>query len=185
MENSVIALTVVRDQQLLLSQRSPTANRTHPNIVSVPTMRIPWPLAQGLVGFYGAPVVSSEFSNGHDPRIFVAEAVMSRKLGMALEDGRPKYDVGVAVVVSGTAKYELGETESGATAEPIRMINLRVTLREPATFSFAEKTTSYSKIFWVQAADFLRCPMKYWWGPLMRGLCISSTKSVLCSPGAL
>jgi hypothetical protein len=185
MENSVAALTIVRDNQLLLVQRCPRANRTHPNIVSVPTMRIPWPLAQGLVGLYGAPVVSSEFSNGHDPRIFAAEAVMSRKLGTALEDGRPKYDVGVAAIVSGTAEYETGETESGATSEPLRMINLCVTLRESAMFAFPATTASYSKVFWVQAADFLRSPMKFWWGPMLRGLCVSSTKRVLCSPGAL
>lgn len=186
MENNVAALTILRGNNLLLVQRSPHTNRTHPDVVSVPTLRIPSLLAAAVLTHDIAPTAHSAFANGHDPRIFVTEAIMSQKLGMseALERGELQYETGVASVLSGTAEYAAGEVGVTAAKEPLRMINLKVTLSEPY-IDFPVATPSYTQLFWVATADFLKYSMRHWWGPKLKGVCIASTKRALVTAGAL
>src|SRR5436305_9094016 len=100
---SVLALTIidgdtlqdgkiVEDTQLLLVVRNPEANLTHPNIISVPTQRIPNELLLGYLRsssvehqddssattIFDGEIFNSNVANGHNPLVYAVESLLSR-----------------------------------------------------------------------------------------------------------
>lgn len=168
--SAVMALSIVRGDvfaaggrtkaaDILLAVRHPGSNATHPNVVSVPTLRIPPALMESLAGsreppaarpegvsFYEFPEVRSDRDNGHHPVVFIAEALFARKLGMAepLEQGRLVFSARLFSITVGTAHYTT-ENPYGAS-ERIAMGNLWLSVLEGFDL-FPRENTSYSPIF--------------------------------------
>ncbi len=162
----VIALSIIDssedspfslDDRILLAVRNPETNPTHPNVVSVPTQRIPELILENLLQssepaektpsafFCPLEPISGE-KNSHDPVVFLVESLFSRKLGVAdhLETGRMRFSVILFSMTLGTAHYK-GNTPYG-NQEEMAMGNLWVRIH--AGFDlFPEKTASYSRIF--------------------------------------
>ena len=164
--SAVVALSIVRGAgirskaaDLLLAIRHPDSNRTHPNVVSVPTLRIPPVLMRDLcdsfetvetwpdgVAFYRFPEVRSDRDNGHHPVIFIAEALLSGKLGMAehMEQGRLVFSSYLFSVTVGTAHYATDNPYG--ESERIAMGNIWLSVLEGFDL-FPRQNASYSLIF--------------------------------------
>ena len=177
--SAVVALSIVRgdvfeaanrtkDAEILLAVRHPDSNPTHPNVVSVPTGRIPPVLMQSLVdsleptatwpngvSFREFPEVRSDRDNGHHPIVFVAEAILAGKLGMAepLEQGRLKFSSRLFSVTTGTAHYAT-DNPYGAS-EPIAMGNVWLSILDGFDL-FPKANASYSLIFPASLAQLER-----------------------------
>lgn len=184
---TVAALSVVENDKVLLVQRRLSANRTHPDMVSVPTMRIPRSLAEELVRLCGEPSVGNLDTSGHDPRVFVVEAIISRKLDVVLEAAEMpeamSFRVRVAAVVEGTAQYGAGEVGSDPSSEDLTMINLLVELHLPCRGQLSRllplSSSSYSRRIWVPIHDFLSVDHDPWWRARLGGVCVESTRQAL------
>lgn len=210
--SSVVALTIIRGDslhtaartkaaELLLAVRHPDSNATHPNVVSVPTLRVPPVLMRSLVesldpvatrpgsvAFYQFPEIRSDRDNGHHPIVFIAEALLAGKLGMAepLEQGRLVFTSRLFSVTVGTAHYTT-ENPYGSS-EPIAMGNILVSVLEGFDL-FPEANASYSAIFPASLAalerakatgDLSALPVRL--DPAVHrigGLCIESTVNVI------
>jgi hypothetical protein len=201
--SSAVERKITRETKVWVCVRNKDVNRTHPDIVSVPTQRIPQALAEDLADFerlgedgaFGATKLfvddlrsNDEFS-GHDATIYAVESLLSRKLGISSELERKQVIFSAALrgIQQDFAVYrELGEQEE------LRMLNLVVWITRGSDL-FQESTTSYSSGRWiflsnyfvmlrtrdatragVSAQDALR-------GVCVDGLCISSTYDILAS----
>lgn len=183
--------------------RNRDVNRTHPDIVSVPTQRIPQALAEDLTdlerlhrdGEFGATQLfvenlrSNEECNGHDATIYAVESLLSRKLGISSELERKQviFSASLRGIQQDFAVYrELGEQEE------LRMLNLVVWISHGADL-FRKNTASYSSGRWISLSDYFEM-----WrtrdvtragvstqdalrGVCVDGLCISSTYDILAS----
>ena len=210
--SSVVALTLVRGDilpaahrtkaaELLLAVRHPDSNATHPNVVSVPTLRVPPALMYSLVdslerietwpagvAFYRFPEVRSDRDNGHHPIVFITKALLAGKLGMAepLEQGRLVFSSRLFSVTVGTAHYTT-ENPYGRS-EPIAMGNILVSVLKGFDL-FPRENASYSQIFPASLAalerakavgDLAGLPVRL--DPAIHaigGLCIESTLNVV------
>lgn len=175
----VVALSIVRGDvfaaanrtkaaEILLAVRHPDSNPTHPNVVSVPTGRIPQVLMRSLldtlestetwpngVSFFEFPEARSDRDNGHHPIVFIAEAILAGKLGMAehLERGHLVFSSRLFSVTVGTAHYAT-ENPYGAS-EPIAMGNVWLSVLEGFDL-FPKANASYSMIFPASLAQLER-----------------------------
>ncbi len=133
---------ITTKSRIMVGVRRAETNPTHPEVVSIPTMRIP----EGLLdGFYPPeetggqksitlPVLTSEIeevrfgkdhritpeTTSHDPVKYVVEAILARKLllGKALEEKRLTFIAEPAVAITGSVLYETtGETLPGREVE--------------------------------------------------------------------
>ena len=191
--------SISNNSRVLCCVRNDKVNRTHPNVVSVPTQRMPASLAHAIIykgkrrGVFAEtsllsskPVLSSRVS-GHDPLIFAVESLLSRKLGVAdaLEADVIKFEAVVAGVHNGTANYE-----NLSTSENLRMINVKLVITEGIEH-FPNNTTSYDIINWIKVENFLRMwddgkdvslagiGFEKALGICVDGLCILSTYDIL------
>ncbi|MCX5787449.1 MAG: hypothetical protein NTX64_02905 [Elusimicrobia bacterium] len=167
--STVAALTIVDgsgpkaggfslSERLLVGIRRPGSNLTHPNVVSVPTQRIPRDLYLSLIGsmelirnsdteyFFRFPEVTERNQNGHHPVNFVIETVLSRKLGAAelLETDVIRYASAFFSITLGKAEYKT-ENPYG-TEEKIAMGNLWVLITSGFA-RFPSSTASFSRVF--------------------------------------
>ncbi len=206
----VVALTIVRgpstphggisdDSEVLVCVRNGVVNRTHPEVVSVPTQRIPAVLAERILDknksegtegdtlLYREHRTSSLDANGHNELIYIVEALLARKLGIgdSLETDCLTFEAALAGSLEGIAQYP-----NLCEAEPLRMLNVVVYLRSGAKL-FPERTESYDLIKWAPVKGFL----KMWYGEkdpreiglsgqqamgvCVDGLCIASSADVL------
>ena len=210
--SSVVALSIVRgdiltaaarskEAEILLAVRHPGSNATHPNVVSVPTLRVPPVLMRFLMDtlapvetrpdggvFYRFPEIRSDRDNGHHPLVFMAEALLAGKLGMAehLEQGRLVFSSRLFSVTRGTAYYTT-ENPYGRS-ESIAMGNMLVSVLKGFDL-FPRENASYSMIFPASLAaleqakitgDLSGMPVKL--DPALHrigGLCIESTLHVI------
>jgi len=208
----VLALTIVKssarqpagfsaDDQILICVRNKDINRTHPEVVSVPTQRIPKTLAENLLqdsqttgmegdtNLFQGEVYSNTTANGHNEVVFLVESLLSKKLGVAdsLESGLIKFRAALHGNQNGVAKYpNLDETEH------LQMINIVVYVEEGAQL-FPTETKSYDLVKWVPTDGFL----KMWFdgkdptnigltgeqalGVCVDGLCIASTADIIAA----
>lgn len=156
---------ITEHTKLLVVVRRPETNPTHPNVVSVPTQRIPagWLdsrfqavsyIENGLIAFCDGPEVDSLQSNGHDPIIYATRAILSQKLGVsdALESHALAFRAAPRALMRGVSYYP-DFPESGRE-EHILMMNLIVTITRGADL-FPPSTESYSHILWADVATFL------------------------------
>jgi len=145
------ALTL--DGRILVVVRDPATNASHPNVVSVPTCRVPpqyvaalWP-ENGAVPDDAGEIVwrprESESHRRRDPVVHEVVSLLSQKLGLgdALERGDVRFDAGAVAARTG-----LEADGSGA----LTMITVLVALTRGAE-RIPRRTASYSDIRWVPA----------------------------------
>lgn len=191
--------SVTKDSKLLVTVRDPLNNRTHPGVVSVPTIRLPSALA---VEIRQGRYVSNQFgstelfecvgmnnwdADGHSSIVFAAKTVLCQKLGAAdaLESGELLFSAGVAASSTGWSYYDDEPSPSG---EFIRMTTLMVSIIRGAG-TFAPQTSSYSSVMWCKVGIFLRAARTrdvsaLGYDPLsicIHGLCIASAYNVLAA----
>lgn len=210
----VLALTIVRatnpdplhgSDEVLFCVRNRDVNLTHPNVVSVPTQRIPDAIGRELEAM-GSPqgtsgdtqlLSSARHSNsdadGHNPLIYIVESIFARKMGMAdsLESDQLVFTAQLAGFHHGHAQYEKGTGENPDIDddEELRMINVEVRIDEGADL-FRPSTVSYDYILWASEAKFRKMwedndttliglpeHLDIW--VCAHGLCIASTYDVL------
>lgn len=181
------------DQQslMLVGARSEKANPTHPNIVSVPTQRLPASLAQEILTLGPHASFSSETESGHNPLVFAVESLIATKVipGNELESGEIPFTVSLAHVQTGYAKYSTSSDEvqeKFGSEELLTMLNLNVVLGSDAKV-VPSSTASYSNLKWVMVQQFLKMmedrdtfhvglnPF----GFCVEGLCVETSESFL------
>jgi len=178
--------------------RDPQTNATHPNVISMPTQRIPRSLFRaitasaereaviGATTFYEAGEIDNLSPSPHHPVVYAVENLLSRKLGVAdaLESGALGFRAALRAVTLGKSVYS--DNESSERTEHIAMANVRVIVTCGAEY-FPARTPSYSTIFWVSVDQFMKTvqqkdplilnlnPFEY----CIHGLCISTAYDLL------
>jgi hypothetical protein len=178
--NPVISLIIVensafsngrlsKDGRVLVCVRDPIANGDHhPNVLSVPTRRIPKALFQAIRDdCREVPIADRESSlalesdwvdsdddrkfRTHNPVIFFVKALLSEKLGVN-EERLCSFRAKPVWIESGNAIYSksLGEKDE---LEPIDMLEILVLVSKPDIFP--KSTYSYSHILWSSISKFL------------------------------
>jgi len=154
----VLALTVLSAngpaaREILVGVRNPAANKTHQDVASVPTRRVPLVLAKAWISQLrrGRP---DEAAARLDLRSEVAN-IFSMKLGLAdpLELGLVRFTV---VRLEGTQGISvIGENEDGTVlTENLTMFNVCVVLEEGRDY-VPKATASYDPLVWGTVDDFL------------------------------
>ena len=216
----VLALTVVRPNgestdghadgfDVLSCVRDRSVNLTHPDVVSVPTQRIPISIGNELEalgtpnGSYGETTLlasdrySSQDSDGHNPMIYIVESLLSRKMGVAdaLESGDLEFTAELVGYHHGHARYPAGTgvNHDIDDDEELKMLNLRVEVTRGADL-FPDQTVSYKTQNWSRVSEFLEMwdakdPLiigltpEQAFGCCVDGLCIASTYDGLRARG--
>lgn len=183
--------------------RDPTTNRTHPNVVSVPTARVPKILfdallqdvsvesRHGYTSLCSSRDLDSEDATGHNPVIFVVKSILAQKLGAgdALEAGLLAFRARVGALSFGESQYYNADEP---TSELIAMVTIVVTLTKGADV-FPSQTASYSHLRWVSTNQFVKAvqnkdPSLVNLHPIdlcIHGLCVSSTYDLIASKSGL
>ena len=190
---------ITKNSKMVWCIRNEVVNQTHPNVVSVPTQRIPASLAEAIIstgkqnGKYGNTTIIAQDSvsnvklKGHDPIIFAVESLLSRKLGLSseLEKEGIEFEAALSGLHNGFAKYVDLEKEEG-----LQMVNIVVIVKKGVD-KIPEKTTSFDVIKWSEVGDFLQmweCKKDISilgiggdkaFGICVDGLCILSTYDIL------
>jgi hypothetical protein len=205
---AVLALTIIdgstihlgridEETKVLLAVRNPNTNSTHPNVISVPTQRIPQSMLENLISstpvhhqdqqsgtmILGGDIFDANTTNGSNALIFGVESLLSRKLGLAdyLENNKVRFVVRLAGVVTGVVTHP-------DHSENTSMINAVVIITEGAQF-FPTSSASYSHIIWTNVSTFFKTaaeknslllssdlsPFEY----CIHGLCIMSAYNVI------
>ncbi|TMQ08778.1 MAG: hypothetical protein E6J90_39535 [Deltaproteobacteria bacterium] len=191
---------ITRGTRMVVAARAAAANPTHPNVISVPTQRVPRALLHelrahaivkatlGNTQHFAGDEADSAVSSGHDARIYAAESILARKfeLGKELESGSLRFTARLAVVVAGATTYDA--VNQAPIEESIEMANLRVVLRLGRAM-VPRATTSFARLGWVSVGEFITAARRGDPSALgerfdaaelaIRGLCISSTCSAL------
>lgn len=189
--------SVTDDSQVLVTVRDPLNNRTHPGVVSVPTIRVPAALAVelrqgqyvsnqfGSTELFERVATNSWDTDGHSPIVFAVKTVLCQKLGVAdaLESGGLLFSAGVAGSSTGWSYYDDEPSPSG---EFIQMTTLVVSITR-GVGTFAPQTSSYSSMTWRKVGIFLRAVRTrdvstLGYDPVstcIHGLCIVSAYNVL------
>lgn len=171
----VVTLTVIDytekepisiESQLLIVVRDPLTNIIQPDVVSMPTKRIPRSLYKELVSdteilcktsktlYLKSPTFSNLSHNGHYPVIYVVEAILAQKLGVAnaLISKEITFEASIATLITDIVSYDTFNEEE--KHEQTSMLNIQVLLTKGNHF-FPKSTASYSYIFWESARKFL------------------------------
>lgn len=185
------------DANIQVVVRDPQTNETHPNVISMPTNRIPEALFRailesaeledesGSTAFYKAGEVDNVSQSAHHPVVYAVDTILSRKLGVArdLELGTLRFRAALRACTIGKSVYPNSEFER---TEHIAMANIRVIVTHGAEL-FPLKSPSYSHISWVSVSRFLESvrqknplvldldPIEY----CIHGLCISTAYDML------
>lgn len=149
---------ILPSTQMLIGVRSEETNLTHPNIVSVPTQRLPSSLAEDILSIETESYYGNENVSGHNSMIYAVESLLLRKIFDAelIEANKIIFSVKFGHFEEGFAHY--GEPISSAqkqygSKELLRMINLHVDINLNK-FKIPKKTASYSVLKWVSVKDF-------------------------------
>ncbi len=191
--------SVTDDSQILVTVRDPLNNRTHPGVVSVPTIRVPAALAVelrqgkcvsnqfGSTELFERAATNSWDTDGHSPIVFAVKTVLCQKLGVAdpLESGDLLFSAGVAGSSTGWSYYD---DEPSPSSEFIQMTTLVVSVTR-GVGTFAAQTSSYSSMTWRNVGIFLhaartRDVSTLGYDPVstcIHGLCIVSAYNVLAA----
>ncbi len=143
----VLAASLLRkrdgDWEILTGVRTPAANRTHPDVVSVPTLRVP-------------DVVARSWPDGDDGSVMrEVTNLLARKLGVAdaLELGLISLAQRHFGGWQGTSV--IGEDDAGLITEDLTMFNACVEVLSGSDL-FPPRTASYDPLMWARLPDFLR-----------------------------
>jgi hypothetical protein len=174
---SVLAITVVDssrdsfngvtdDTQILLGVRSSTSNRTHKNIASVPTKRIPESIAWEIVKGAELDILHNTFeavlqypssescdSKHENTLIDQVHYIFGTKLGLwdRIERDEIHYTAKPVILKSGPSPVLSDDDEN----ERLLMVNVLVELKKGVGY-IPQHTASYSRIAWVNAKEFLK-----------------------------
>lgn len=150
----VLALTLVRrstsgEFEILSGVRTPDANRTHQEVVSVPTLRVPATTAERWLTAVDSPLtavpdITREVTN-----------LLARKLGVAdpLELGQLRLEIHKVGAWQGTSV--IGEDDAGPVTEDLTMFNACVEVVAGGDL-FPSRTASYDPLLWSPVCDFVR-----------------------------
>jgi len=191
---------ILPESQILIVVRDPATNLRHPNVVSMPTQKVPISLihdiqtqgrmkyASGDVSYYDGTVFSNRSGDCNNPILYGTQSLLCSKLGLAepLEKGLFKYYAKIATVISGTVLHPM--YPSGTESEHMTMVNLIVGIEDGHTY-LPQATSSYSRILWTNVKSFqemvlLKDPtiaddsldaIDY----CVHGLCIASAQAVI------
>lgn len=157
----VLALTITRDDQVLVCVRRPKTNPVHPNVLSAPTIRI------GGIGY-------AAMLDGIDRLL---ETKLDTKMSKYLAPERAVTWQGLSLV--GAEGYQ-------PVTYPLTMVNAHI----ETTLDFPESTDAYSWIGWVQREAFIKAVesrditamgVDFGTDPVLYGLCTHSTSAMLKS----
>lgn len=181
----VLALTLLREgeegPEVLCVVRRPETNATHPDVLSVPTMRVPVALARE----WPAATLDGHTVTGLP---YAVECLLTRKLGLgdALESGWPRYDLGRFGAWQG-GSY-IGVEDGCDVIEDLTMYNVEVRFRHTYN-EVPSRTASYAPILWTPVPRFLEVVATRDVGRLradldeilvcVRGLCVETTLRLL------
>lgn len=180
--------------------RSRETNQTHPDIVSVPTGRIPAALAssiwderrvrarEGETDLYCIEPVSSQPHSGHNPIAYAVKSLLCGKMGVAdeLELQNFKFEAFLVGCQAGEARYPNCVPDT----EYLKMINVAIKITAGVE-TMPKHTGSYSKSLWAEVAGYFKMwetrdttyvgisPEEAIKGICVDGLCISSTYDML------
>ncbi len=171
----VLTLTIIDGATLLHRQitketmvrfcvRNRDVNQTHPDVVSVPTQRIPFSLANNIIAdakqigtqdgtnLMIQDSISNANHSGHHPLIFAVESLLCRKLGVSsdLEKEVIEFDAALVGIHEGVARYV-----NMGTDEQLKMLNVMVIVTKGAD-KFPTETESYDISNWIAVENFLR-----------------------------
>lgn len=185
----VLALTIVREgsagRELVCAVRRPETNATHPNVLSVPTVRdramlaASWP-AQALDGDT-VPGLS-----------LLVELLLCRKLGAAdaLESGALTYELGRLGAWQGSSFIDV-DTAGCDVTEDLTMFNAEVIVTGGGDL-LPERTASYDPIRWTPVKTFFEVVATRDVSLVdarldqvlvcVRGLCVETTRRMLQQP---
>lgn len=191
--------SICEDTKILLVVRNKETNRTHPNVISVPTQRIPRRLFINILQsgipikqvesttYYKSDEVRNASTNGHHPIIYAVESALSRKLNIAddLETEMFIFECRLYSSIEGKSYHPNLPVKDGRE-EYISMVSLFVCVREGIDF-IPTRSASYSRIFWTEAKTFLdtvqrRDPLVVGLDPIdycIHGLCILSAYQII------
>jgi hypothetical protein len=203
---SALSLLIFRDvteRELLLGVRRPSVTSgRHGGVLSTPTMRLPASLMGQILreldyvpGYGDEPFfeclrapqtceIGVAYA-GASEQAFAAEALISRKLGLAAElvEGRLRGQLSAAAI-----GYDLVYDPIGGLEKTL-MLTLRCVLSAP--IDLPERSPSYSRLAWVDSANveaavkardpMLLLPDESVWEICLHGLCVRSAAFVLHS----
>jgi hypothetical protein len=186
----VLAVTLLRERdfawEILAGVRTEVANKTHPDVVSVPTLRISSAVAREWTDGLSGPD-GDAFRSGGAALREVAN-LLARKLGAAdvLELGQIRLEPLDLDVWQGTSV--IGEDENGPITEDLTMFNACVEVSAGADLCPGE-TASYKPLLWARLDDFLQMVRTRDVGQLNAGLnplqfcayglCLTSTERIV------
>ncbi len=121
---------VILDTRILVGVRNPKTNLTHPNVISVPTQRIPQQLFKAILDLVKKTKVNSDFYSrfpeeifevellksspfssrdikGHNPIIYAVESVLASKLGVSesIQRGEISFVASPVTLLFGSTQY--------------------------------------------------------------------------------
>ena len=156
----VLALTITRDDQVLVCVRDPETNPVHPNVLSAPTKRFEWS-AYGLA----------------------MRDLLIEKLGLVMHGTR-------YLTIEKTMTWQghslIGTLDGQPVTYPLTMVNAHI----ETTLDFPGSTDAYSWIGWVQQEAFIKAVesrdptamgVDFGTNPVLYGLCTRSTSAMLKS----
>jgi len=158
MKNYAVALAILGDKMIrgetaiIIGIRTPEANAQHPNVVSVPTERIPKVLFDDIAARASlvSPYSAEDARPGSDSVTYAVKSVLSHKLGLGdmLEIGALTFSAAPRSVLRGISPI----LEDGDAGEEWSMVQIAVSLSE---WFIPERTASYTDIGPILVADFI------------------------------
>ncbi len=153
----VLAVTLLTGRcpaaEILVGIRTAAANKTHQEVASVPTRRVPLLLAQAWIESLRLGR-ADDLLTQRDLHIEIAN-LLGMKLGLAdpLELGRARFTVARVDATQGVSV--IGENDDGSLrTENLTMFNACVVL-ESGRDEIPRATASYDPLVWAGLADFL------------------------------
>lgn len=188
---------IVDSTQMLLAVRNPETNITHPNVISVPTQRIPEEMLKNLeksssveyedklsaTTILKSEIFDSSLANGDNPLIFAVESILCRKLSLAdyLEHNQIEYMTCLRGLVTGTVKHAV-HSENTVMINAIVVITKGFSLIPNNSASFSHIISTSVNTFIETASHknplLLRRdlnPFEY----CIHGLCIMSSFNII------
>ena len=198
----VLAITCLRRSQhsrssweILVGARTPEANRTHPDVVSVPTMRVS--VEHAATWWKPGDPHIQKVDNSANSIVIDVNRMFTQKLGLAdqVELGQLKYQMKALGVWQGISYIGNGDDDvqgSRPLSEALTMFNAALVMEAGAEL-VPPATVSYRPLAWVSADAFRSAvdtrDVRYL-GPefdsfrlCIHGLCIESTHLMLNEPG--
>lgn len=140
-------------ESVLVGIRSEAVNRSHPNVVSVPTMRLPLQLAEAVLAAreHGGALSRSMCVPGvaHDPVGYAVWSLLAAKVGLADAIERKAFDLSIldSCVLQGESLIDY--VDGVDVVEQLTMINLLCRI-ERGHEEVPRRTAVFSRLSWLE-----------------------------------